>query len=342
MILSIDCQWCGTSVSLPSSGYMTVRTTNKYQNWEQSIQLPISQQGESFLMYQFHSHHELLHNLQILLEHNMHQEWVHFSDTKQDQSVPLQIEHLYERLSHPELVTIIEEGHFTSYLQPIVHMDTGEVYGYEALLRSRDGSVSPGELFSFAKRAGLHSMLDQKAREEAVKAKAELIPYGQKCFINFLPSTIYVPEHCLSHTFNIVKKYNVDPSDLIFEVVETEKIHSIDHLHNIFSTYKASGMHVALDDVGSGYSTLEVLSLLKPDFVKIDRDYIQDCQKDQSKQSFLESVQQTASELNITLLAEGIETTEEYQWLRESGIHLGQGYFIGKPSPQPIESFILP
>ncbi|KGP90197.1 signal peptide protein [Pontibacillus chungwhensis BH030062] len=340
--MSIDCQRCGTSVSLPSSGYMTVRTKTKNQTWKHSIQLPISQQEESYLMYQFNSQPELLQGLQTLMEHDMKQEWVHFSDDSGNKSFPMQVEHLFERLSYPELVTIIEEGLFTSYLQPIVHMDTGEVYGYEALLRSTERNVSPGELFSFAKRAGLHSMLDQKAREEAVKAKAQHLYDGQKCFINFLPSTIYVPEHCLSHTFNIVKKYNVDPGDLVFEVVETERIHSIDHLHNIFSTYKASGMHVALDDVGSGYSTLEVLSLLKPDVVKVDREYIRNCHEDHDKQTFLKSVIKTASELSITLLAEGIETKDEYKWLEDSGIHLGQGYFIGKPSPQPIEAFILP
>lgn len=342
MTISIDCQWCGTTVSLPSSGYMTVRTTTKHQTWKHSIHLPISQQQESFLMYEFNSHYELLQGLQTLMDHEMHQEWVHLSQIQGNKSFPMQIKHLFERLSHPDLVTIIEESRFISYLQPIVHMDTGEVYGYEALLRSTERNVSPADLFSFAKRAGLHSMLDQKAREEAVKAKATHLNDGQKCFINFLPSTIYVPEHCLSHTFNIVKKYNVDPGDLVFEVVETERIHSINHLHNIFSTYKASGMHVALDDVGSGYSTLEVLSLLKPDVVKIDRGYIRDCHEDYNKQTFLKSVITTANELSITLLAEGIETKEEYRWLEESGIHLGQGYFIGKPSPQPIEEFILP
>jgi EAL domain-containing protein (putative c-di-GMP-specific phosphodiesterase class I) len=90
--------------------------------------------------------------------------------------------------------------------------------------------LSPGKLFEVATKTGLHSLLDQRAREVAVKARVGKVPAGTKSFINFLPSTIYNPDFCLQHTFKIVEKYQINPEDLVFEVVETEKIVNIGHL----------------------------------------------------------------------------------------------------------------
>lgn len=113
-----------------------------------------------------------------------------------------------------------------------------------------------------------------KTTTSAVQAQAEQIDRGKKCL---LPYTIYVPEFCLKHTFKMVKEFEVDPNDIIFEVVETEKVSDVNHLKSIFNTYKSSGMKVALDDGGTGFSTLEMLTHLPPDYVKVDRSYTQNC-----------------------------------------------------------------
>ncbi|QHE53308.1 EAL domain-containing protein [Pontibacillus sp. HMF3514] len=339
--MATDCQACGTSVNMPEKGYVIVRPTQDIENWIDSIYLDLIQKEDMIYIYHYQSFQSLLPTLENLLEKDLHDHWLHLTDEDRSYSFPITIQHLYERITNPELVEIIYQGNFTSFLQPIIHMQNGEVYGYEALLRTKDQKVSPGELFPFAQRAGLHSMLDQKAREEAVKAKAKHIPKGQKCFINFLPSTIYVPEYCLSHTFHIVSKYNVNPEDLVFEVVETEEITNVKHLHDIFKTYQNYGMNVALDDVGSGYSTIEMFQLLHPHIVKIDRSYIQDCHLSDEKQSFLIEVIDRAKQLNIKLLAEGIETKDEFDWLHEAGIDYGQGYYIGKPDHIPCKEPVL-
>lgn len=119
-------------------------------------------------------------------------------------------------------------------------------------------------------------------------------------------------------------------------MVETEKIIDIEHLKNVFATYKRSGMKVALDDVGAGFSTVDMLTLLQPDYVKIDRHYIQNCDQEKEKQHFLKEVIHIANELSIHVLAEGIERKEELDYCREIGIPLAQGYYIGKPSPNPL------
>ncbi|WP_338781411.1 EAL domain-containing protein [Metabacillus sp. FJAT-52054] len=243
--------------------------------------------------------------------------------------------YIYERVIYKDLVSLINKGEFLSFFQPIVNLESGQIFGYESLLRSFNPPVSPFKLFDTAIKTGMQSILDRRARELAIIARSNQVKHGIKSFINFIPSSIYNPEHCLQHTFKMVKQYGVSPDDLIFEVVETEKINDMEHLKSILDTYRANGMKVALDDMGSGYSTYEVLENLKPDFVKIDRHYITDCHQDSEKQTFLKNVQALADDLSITVLAEGIETEDEYTFLQSIGITLGQGYLIGKPEASP-------
>ncbi|KIL50250.1 signal peptide protein [Jeotgalibacillus alimentarius] len=239
------------------------------------------------------------------------------------------------RLENRETVEFIQSGKLISHLQPIVNISTGELYAYESLLRadSNEKPISPYELFQVANKAEMHSLLDQRAREEAIRARKNHIQSGVKSFINFLPSTIYNPEYCLQHTFHVVNKYNVDPADLVFEVVETEKIQDVNHLKKVFETYKREGMKVALDDVGAGFSTIEMLKLLEPNYVKIDRSYVDRCDEDTEKQKFLKEVTHVSKELGITVLAEGLERIEELKVCKDVGIDLCQGYLIGKPEP---------
>ncbi|QPC48122.1 EAL domain-containing protein [Mangrovibacillus cuniculi] len=232
-------------------------------------------------------------------------------------------------------IQFIQSGKMMSYLQPIITLEDHEIYGYESLLRSneKDYQLRPGHLFSLANDIGLHSRLDQRAREEAIKARSKVIPNGTKSFINFLPSTIYNPDFCLQHTFSLVEKYAINPQDLIFEVVETERIDDVPHLLSVLKRYKQEGMKVALDDVGAGFATLDVLSALQPDYVKIDRGYITNCHLDTEKQKFLHKVKKLSLDLGFKTLAEGVETKEEYTFCKELGLDLAQGYYIQKPQP---------
>ncbi|WP_019415391.1 EAL domain-containing protein [Paenisporosarcina sp. TG20] len=238
------------------------------------------------------------------------------------------------RFQEKETVNFIQHGQLVSHLQPIVSLHSKEVYGYESLLRTKDSEISysPMSLFNIAAKTGLHSLLDQRAREAAIKARDGNIPIGKKSFINFLPSTIYNPDFCLQHTFKLVEKYKVNPQDLVFEVVETEKINDVLHLKKVLDRYKKEGMKVALDDVGSGYSTLDMLELLRPDYVKIDRSYVTNCDQDSTKQAFLKEANKRAHALGIITLAEGIERIEEAQVCESLGYDLAQGYLFGKPS----------
>jgi EAL domain-containing protein (putative c-di-GMP-specific phosphodiesterase class I) len=322
-----ECIQCGLPFQLFESGYLSI--LNNDDNMLTTL-------NERWSMKRYQSLNEL--------EEILHQAAVQFDDQTRIKAgisktleIPLMsisLKSLLARVRERETVDLINYGRLVSYLQPIVSLKNGgHLYGFESLLRTEaPQQISPGKLFGTAHETGLLSLLDKRAREAAIKSKKEKIPAGIKSFINFLPSTIYNPEYCLRHTFNLVNQYQIDPDELVFEVVESEKIMDIDHLKKVLNTYKRQGMKVALDDVGAGFSTLEVLEMLNPDYVKIDRQYINHCDNDAANQEFLGRVIELAEKLGITVLAEGIERKEELEYCMKIGIDLAQGYYLGKPS----------
>ncbi|WP_270181990.1 EAL domain-containing protein [Alkalihalobacillus sp. CinArs1] len=257
---------------------------------------------------------------------------------RDDKKPAIAFPHFYVRLQNLNYITIMQEGLFTAHMQPILSLERNETVAYEFLLRPTNDhySFQPFKLFEMAQNSGLQSFLDSAARTKAIEISSKFLPNGIKRFINFLPSSIYDPAHCLKTTFRAVEDYNVNPGDLVFEVVETEQIQRIDHLKKIFTSYKQEGMKVALDDLGTGYATKEILLALKPDYAKIDRQFIDQCYRDRSKQDALREIAKLANEEGIQLLAEGIERKEEADFCNDIGISLGQGYYFGKPSEKPL------
>lgn len=245
------------------------------------------------------------------------------------------LQQVAQNIEDYETIQIIRSTEFTSFFQPIVSLQGRELIGFEALLRDPLGRVSPGKLFEVAQDTGLHHLLDMKARQTAFKSRVGKIPNGMKSFINFLPSTIYNPRFSIKDTLQSMERHCVRPEDVVFEVVETEKIADINHLKNIFDVYKQEGIKVALDDYGTGNSTFDVLVQLVPDYVKIDRSHIMNCDQDIEKQKHLLTLVEIMKELGVISLAEGIERKEELDFCREIGIELAQGYYLGRPEPKP-------
>ncbi|WP_421384265.1 EAL domain-containing protein [Bacillus salacetis] len=325
------CINCGVSIPFYESGFLTLKGKEELKIGNLSLS------GESKTKNTYHFKYgtfsELLKMLQELEGVLAAGNWrAGISSTlKNPRIVPFH--DFKKRMDNREAVEFIQNGTLVSYFQPILDLQKDHLYGYESLLRSGDNEneISPGLLFQTANETGLHSLLDQRARETAIRCRKDQLQRGVKSFINFLPSTIYNPEFCLQHTFSFVEKYDVDPADLVFEVVETEKIVDVDHLKSVFAVYRREGMKVALDDVGTGFATLEMLSQLKPDYVKIDRSYIDHCDTNSENQIFLKEVTHISRELGIRVLAEGIERKEELDYCKALGVDLAQGYYIGKP-----------
>ncbi|MBP7334866.1 EAL domain-containing protein [Niveispirillum sp.] len=232
------------------------------------------------------------------------------------------------------LVTMLEKDRLFSMLQPICRPD-GSVFGYEALLRGREENgdlVSAGSLLSVASETQLMFTLDLAARREAIKAFAKRRPSGAKLFVNFNPSSIYDPAYCLRTTQTYVREMGLNPSDIVFEVTETTEVKDQAHLRGILAFYRQSGFRVALDDIGAGFSGLNMLQELRPDYVKIDMALIRGIEQDHYKQSIVRHLVGIAGDTGARIVAEGIETDAERDWVRTANVDLMQGYLLGRPA----------
>lgn len=229
---------------------------------------------------------------------------------------------------------VIRKDYIVSYSQPIVNKNK-EIEAYEVLSRftREDGTlIFPNEIFTAAKSRGRLYALDRLCRMNAVRYSAQL---QKKTFINFIPTSIYSPEFCLQSTVKLAQQLNIDPNQFVFEVVESEQVDDIDHLKSILNYYDEKGFQYALDDVGEGYSTLQMLLDLKPHYMKLDMKYVQGVSEDLEKQKVAKLFLENAFKINATPLAEGIENEEDFQWLKDAGYQLFQGYYFGKPSKEP-------
>lgn len=237
-----------------------------------------------------------------------------------------------------ELSTLIDKGALTAHFQPIIDIQSNTIYGYESLARgvNDDGTlIFPDKLFKWGREGDMLFYLDRACRETSLKTAA-VKHITSKVFINFIPTAIYDPQHCLQSTVKWASQLEFDPKNIIFEVIESDYVEDLDHLKRILDFYKSQGYMVALDDVGSGYSSLNMIAKLLPDIVKIDRALIDQIDTDEVNQSIFRAIVQIAHENNIIVLAEGIERVEELAFCAANGADLAQGYYFGKPTSEPI------
>lgn len=234
------------------------------------------------------------------------------------------------------IVGALEANRYESWFQPIVHAQgdaAGQVFAHEALFRMFDNDntmIPPGHVFSLADKSDLLFSLDLAARRSAVDC-ASRAKLGGKLFINFNPSSIYDPSYCLRTTAAAISERGFRPEDIVFELTETHKARDMVHLKGILAFYRSAGFAVALDDVGSGYASLNLLHEVRPDYTKIDMELIRGVDKDAYKQAIVSNLVDMSRLNGVRTVAEGIETEGEAEWMRGVGVDYLQGYFFGKP-----------
>ncbi|OCR01291.1 diguanylate phosphodiesterase [Oscillatoriales cyanobacterium USR001] len=237
------------------------------------------------------------------------------------------------------LLNLLAEGRITSHFQPIVYTsDTSKVFAQEALLRGIDEQgnlIYPGRIFAQAESAGLLFQLDALARTCAIK---EASKHGIKelIFINFSPTSVYDPATCLRMTVRVIDEAKIPHNHIVFEVGESEQPPDLAHLIKILRFYQDAGFLIALDDVGAGYSNLNLIHQLRPDFMKLDMELIRNVDRDDYKALITEKLLEIANHLNIRTVAEGVESLEELRWVQERGATFVQGYLIAKPTAPPM------
>lgn len=237
------------------------------------------------------------------------------------------------------LTELLASRRIRSWMQPIVDTaDTGRIVAYECLLRGfeADGRmVSPVTMLEVAREGDQLFNLDRVARQNSIEAAAVQGIEGL-VFINFSPASIYDPVYCLQSTVETAKRCGIAPSRIVFEVVESDHIRDSTELARILTFYREAGFRIALDDLGSGYSSLNLLHALRPDFVKLDMALTRDVHRDPYKALLASKLLEVAGALGLVSIAEGIETAEEYRWVRDHGADYAQGYLFAKPAEVPV------
>jgi len=217
--------------------------------------------------------------------------------------------------------------------EPIVKLESRQILGYEALVRGTPGSefATPAQLFGAAAQCDALFELDCLCRRIALRAAGRL-PAGAKLFLNCLPSAIHDPALQDSALRDQLARHGLRPSDVVFEISERESIDNFAVFREVCDHYSSLGFQIALDDVGVGYSSLEAVTELAPDFLKVDMSFVRGIDEDPARQEILKALTSISWGLDARIIAEGIETDGELRTLRKLAVSYGQGYRIGRAS----------
>jgi EAL domain-containing protein (putative c-di-GMP-specific phosphodiesterase class I) len=221
---------------------------------------------------------------------------------------------------------------FTTCFQPIVDTGSSRVFAHECLIRLfSDRAYNGGEIVSAAVSRGRLHFFDSYARGLSIRTAGRQFRPGTKLFINFMPSSIYDPAFCMASTLEEMSKTNIRPADVVFEVVESDQVRDVRHLHKICEYYRKGGFGFALDDVGTGSSSLQMVCELQPDYIKLDKSLISGIGESMYRTA-VQKLAEFACEYGVRVIAEGVETVHQTETLRQMGISLMQGYYFGKPA----------
>ena len=216
--------------------------------------------------------------------------------------------------------------------QPIVDLRSGRVIGYEGLIRPlpASGFGDPSSLFAAAEVAGRTFELDGACLEAVAGAAAMLTPDAMLT-INLSPRTLESDLFSASLLVATVRRAGLDPSRVVIEITEREQIEEMERLRRNVAACRAAGFRLAADDVGAGNAGLRLLSQVQFDIVKIDLSLVQSGAIHEASLSVVGALQDLARRWGATVIAEGIETPEQLQIVRELDIGAGQGYLLGRP-----------
>jgi len=224
----------------------------------------------------------------------------------------------------------------TALFQPIIHLQNGVVLGYEGLIRGPAGTPlhAPLALLDAARRFGLSDEIEALCREVVVATFVQRDLPG-RLFLNVSPRSLVGADVRSEATLDAIVACGLSPDRIVIEVTEGDPIVDYDRLRAVAGHYGRMGVQVAIDDLGTGFSSLRLWSELRPAFVKVDMHFVQDIGRDKAKFQIMRSIQDIAHALDATVIAEGIETPSELLLIRDLGICCGQGYHIGRPAAIP-------
>ena len=245
--------------------------------------------------------------------------------------------------SKEALQELIIAGSVTTIFQPIVRLGDRSVIGYEALSRGPEHTPyeNPFILFDAARDVGLAFELDRVCRTKALTNARHLKP-DLALFINCLPTAVHDPDFKGDRLSALLDGLKLSPMRIVLEISEHDAIENFKVFRDAMRYYSDIGFAIAMDDAGSGYSSLEAVVELRPNFLKLDISLIQGIHANPLKQELVRGLATLAGRMQAQVVAEGIETDEDLAALAALGVPLGQGYLIAKPGSafsdfEPVE-----
>ncbi len=237
-----------------------------------------------------------------------------------------------------EILNILDGKLLTPHFQPIISLTQKKIMGYEALIRGPSDSPlhSPFNLFTTAEQFNLSTRLEFLCREITIQRYADL-DIKEKLFINASPLVLLQPEFKKGETLRLLDRYGVNPRSVIIELTEHKPADNYEIMRASAKHYRSMGFEIALDDLGAGYSGLRLWAELLPEYVKIDKHFIHGLHDDTVKLNFVRSIQSMAVSLNCSVIAEGIETEDEFKAIEKIGIAHAQGFYFARPTIIPLE-----
>ena len=240
---------------------------------------------------------------------------------------------IHERALHDELLCIIRDSKIQAVFQPIVSLMDASVMGYEALARGPVDSPlhMPAQLFATAAKHKLLLSLEHVCRDAAIRNTKILAP-GQQLFINITPEVVNDPEFRNGRTKQLVLHHGMIPEQVTFEITERTAISDFGNFTRALHHYRRQGYSIAVDDAGAGYSSLQAIAELYPDFIKLDMSIVRDINNNPFKIAILEALVNLAAAMNSRIIAEGVETADELLTVMKLGVEFAQGYFFARPA----------
>jgi EAL domain-containing protein (putative c-di-GMP-specific phosphodiesterase class I) len=236
---------------------------------------------------------------------------------------------------HVALQKIISQNAILILFQPIVYLDDLQILGYEALSRGPEDSGFKGTelLFSFAESTNMLLELERLCRKNALRA-AQSLNIQHKLFLNSSAKALQDEDFTADQLAEYVSELGLQQNEIVLEITERVAIQEWQSFKKILGKFRNHGFQIAIDDMGAGYSSLQAIAELEPDYLKFDISLVRNIQENLIKKGLLETLVSLSEKIRASVIAEGIEDREEFKVLRSLGVQLGQGYYFASPSIQ--------
>jgi EAL domain-containing protein (putative c-di-GMP-specific phosphodiesterase class I) len=246
---------------------------------------------------------------------------------------------------YSELIKIMKNGNLTTFFQPVIELESNKIVGYEALNRPPVSKFFPSTdtFYDYLGNTNQVFLFELFCRNTSLKSYSsnlkEVPTKNEKLlFLNIHPEVLLDSNVKIDETIQMLKEFDLQPHQIVFELTEKKAVNDYKLFGKVLNNYRSQGFRLAIDDAGSGYNSLKSLVHLKPEFIKLDRSLIHEIVQNEAQQKIVSILLNFANQSNSSVIAEGIEHQEDLLFLKQLGIHFGQGYALGKPHPKILVS----